>query len=166
MEAIMAKIEIDTFYPYAPELVWDALTDSAALSQWLMENDFRPVTGHKFQFRAKPQPGWNGIVDCQVLTVDPHRELSYSWESDGKNTTVKWRLESASGGTRLFLEHTGFQGMGGFLLSKLILGPGWKKMMRKYIPVVLDHVSKNGMRFQPGVRLVDAKCHAGPVITA
>ena len=41
------------------------------------------------------------------------------------------------GGTRLTFEHTGFDGVGGFLLAKLIMGPGWKKILGSTFPAVL-----------------------------
>ena len=46
-----------------------------------MDNDFQPVVGHKFSFRATPMPNWNGVVDCEVLVVEPNQRLSYSWSS-------------------------------------------------------------------------------------
>src|SRR5713226_365222 len=104
-------IRIEVTYPYHPAQVWRALTDSAELAQWLMPNDFQPRLGHKFQFRTKPQPGWRGIVDCEVTELDEPRRLSYTWtgEPDKPGTRVTWTLEPIDGGTRLRLEHTGFE---------------------------------------------------------
>ena len=45
----------------------------------MMNNDFEPVVGRRFQFRAEPMPNWNGVVDCEVLSIDPLERLSYSW---------------------------------------------------------------------------------------
>jgi uncharacterized protein YndB with AHSA1/START domain len=68
------KIRVETVYPHPPERVWKALTDSDAIADWLMPNDFKPELGHRFQFKTRPRPGFNGIVDCQVIEVDePHR---------------------------------------------------------------------------------------------
>lgn len=158
----MAKIEIEKFYPFPPELVWDALTDRQAMAQWLMENDFEPKVGHRFQFRAKEAKGWRGYVDCEVLAATKPSLLSYSWVGDESipATTVTWRLEASPGGTTLRLSHTGFAGMKGFLVSKLILGPGWKKMMNRLVPVVLAHMKEHGRHFPAGTRLVDNSCHA------
>jgi uncharacterized protein YndB with AHSA1/START domain len=50
-------VVIELQYPCPPERVWRALTDSAALTDWLMPNDFVPKLGRKFQFRSKPMPG-------------------------------------------------------------------------------------------------------------
>ena len=134
----MSDILLDAVYPHPPERVWRALTAPEELAAWLMPNDFAPVVGHKFQFRVKPQWGWRGIVDCEVLEVDPPRRLSYTWQGDPKYrvTTVTWILEPVSDGTRLTLKHTGFRGVGGMLL-KWMLRSGWKKMFKTSLPDVL-----------------------------
>lgn len=141
----MRTIIREAEYPYPPERVWRALTDPRALEEWLMVNDFQPRVGHRFQFRAKPQPGWRGIVDCEVLEVDAPRRLSYSWQGDAKHrgTVVTWTLEPTPTGTRLRLEHSGFQGIGGWFLS-LMLGGGWKGMLKSRLPLVLTRVSDDG----------------------
>ena len=69
-----------------------ALTDRAALAAWLMPNDFLPEVGHRFAFRTKPAPGFDGTVHCEVLTVDPPRELAYSWVGGGIDTVVRFTL--------------------------------------------------------------------------
>ncbi|WP_342664988.1 SRPBCC family protein [Shimazuella kribbensis] len=33
------------------EKVWHALTDANILAKWVMDNNFKPIVGHKFQFR-------------------------------------------------------------------------------------------------------------------
>jgi hypothetical protein len=35
------------------------------IREWLMEDDFQPVAGHKFNFRKTPMPHWNGVTDCE-----------------------------------------------------------------------------------------------------
>jgi len=135
----MSDIVLDAVYPHPPERVWRALTDPQELAAWLMLNDFAPRVGHKFQFRAKPQWGWRGIVDCEVLEVDPPRRLRYAWQGDAKGqvTTVTWTLEPVSEGTRLVLEHSGFRGLSGWF-HRRILGSGWKGMLAKALRDVLD----------------------------
>ncbi len=143
-------VKLEAVYPYPPERVWRALTDPQALAEWLMINDFQPKVGHKFQFRARPTWGWRGIVDCEVLEVDPPRRQSYRWQGDPKYrpTVVTWILEPTPGGTRLRLEHTGFLGLGGYLLS-LILGSGWKEMLRASLPEVLTRFTDDGFMPAP-----------------
>src|SRR5262245_55697929 len=83
-EPAMSEVALDATYPHPPERVWRALTEPQELAAWLMPNDFAPVVGHRFQFKVKPQLGWRGIVDCEVLEVDRPRTLSYSWQGDPK----------------------------------------------------------------------------------
>jgi len=91
------------------EQVWNALTDSDTLAKWIMENDFKPVVGHKFQFRTEPNEWWNGIVDCEVLEIEEPHKLSYIWASAGETTTVTWTLKEVSDGiVQLNLDQTGF----------------------------------------------------------
>src|SRR5438874_768728 len=105
-------IERDFAHPHGK--VWRALTQSDLLSEWLMQNDFKPVVGHKFNFRAQPNPHWNGATDCEVLVVEPDKRLSYSWSSsgaeaqDGTRTIVTFTLAPTKGGTLLRMEHAGF----------------------------------------------------------
>jgi uncharacterized protein YndB with AHSA1/START domain len=106
----MTAIETDTFLPHRPETVWRALTDSELLGRWLMSNDFRPIVGHRFTFTTSPVPaqGFTGVIECEVLELDPPRILSISWASAHLDTIVTWRLEPEGTGTRLFLTHDGF----------------------------------------------------------
>jgi hypothetical protein len=65
-----------------------------------MSNDFQPVVGHKFTLRATPVPNWNGIIDCEVLVIEPNSRLSYSWGSMGMKSVVAWTLTPTKGGTQ------------------------------------------------------------------
>lgn len=109
------SIVIERELPHPPEKVWRALTQGALIEEWLMKNDFRPVVGHKFNFRAEPMPQWNGVVDCEVLIVEPNKQLSYSWNASGDEaanglkTIVTWTLTPADGGTHIRMEQSGFR---------------------------------------------------------
>jgi uncharacterized protein YndB with AHSA1/START domain len=89
--------------------VWRALTQGALIKEWLMDNDFQPQVGHKFEFRSTPMPNWNGIIDSEVLVVDPNKTLSYSWNSMGLESVVVWTLVATSGGTLVRMEQSGFR---------------------------------------------------------
>ena len=52
----MHTLIIEREMPYPPEKVWRALTDPRLVAEWLMENDFEPTVGRKFNFRTKPMP--------------------------------------------------------------------------------------------------------------
>ena len=72
-------------------------------------NDFKPIIGHKFQFRTEPTEWWDGIVNCEVLEVDEPHKLAYTWGSAPISTTVTWTLKQEDGTTHLHLEQTGFE---------------------------------------------------------
>jgi uncharacterized protein YndB with AHSA1/START domain len=127
-------LKFEAEYPYPPNEVWEALTDREAMAEWLMPNDFAPLIGHKFTFRTKPAPGFDGIVHCEVLELDPPRRLSFSWEGGGIDTVATFILKPSASGTHLALEHTGFRGLRGLMVSK-IMGQGWrKKILPKSLP--------------------------------
>jgi uncharacterized protein YndB with AHSA1/START domain len=126
------EITVDVELPHAVEVVWQALTDPAAIAEWLMPvEDFAPVVGQRFVVRARPMPGWDGVVHCEVTAVDRPRELAYTWQGSKMRTatTVTWTLsEVAAGRTRLLLRHRGFPGLGGAVLA-FMHRSGWRKMV-------------------------------------
>lgn len=139
--------EID--YPHPPERVWQALTDPVAIAEWLMPNDFEARIGHRFTFRTHPAPGFDGIIHSEVLEVEPPKRLVYTWGNLKLNTRVTWTLQATPGGTHLILDHTGFDGLRGWMLSNLI-GQGWrsKKLARK-LPAFLDRAAAQATRATP-----------------
>lgn len=105
---------VERVFPHPPEKLWRALTESPLLAQWMMSNNFQPVAGRRFQFRTEPKPNWNGIVDGEVLIVEPLKQLSYNWavskseHSPGLQWVVQWTLTPTEGGTHLRMEQSGF----------------------------------------------------------
>ncbi|MEP7025537.1 MAG: SRPBCC domain-containing protein [Actinomycetota bacterium] len=133
-----ADIDLTASYPYPAERVWAALTSQAALEAWLMPNDFAPVPGHRFTFRTKPAPGFDGIVHCQVLELDPPQRLVWSWAGGAIDTTVTFTLTaSADGGTTLRMRQVGFHGLAG-QLTRRILGSGWPGLLRRRLLAYLE----------------------------
>jgi len=100
-------IEKEMSHP--PEKIWRALTQGALIKEWLMDNDFQPVVGHKFNFRSTPNPHWDGIIQSEVLVVEPNQKLSYTWSSLGLVTVVVWTLTATGGGTLVRMEQSGFR---------------------------------------------------------
>jgi uncharacterized protein YndB with AHSA1/START domain len=109
------SLVIEREMAHPPEKIWRALTQSELVAEWLMKNDFQPVVGHTFTFRATPMPQWNGVTDCKVLVVEPNRMLSYSWSSSGEEavnglkTVVTWTLTPTPTGTLVRIEQAGFR---------------------------------------------------------
>ena len=91
-------VVVEREIPYAPEKFWRALTEPHLIEEWLMKNDFELVADHKFNLRGD----W-GVVDCQVLKVQPMRSLSYSWAAHGLESVVTWTLTPTRKGTNLHM---------------------------------------------------------------
>lgn len=113
--AATRSLVIEREMPYPPEKVWRALTQGPLIEAWLMQNDFQPVVGHRFNLRAAPMPHWNGVTDCEVLVVEPNERLSYSWNASGDEaagglkTVVTWTLTPTNGGVLVRMEQSGFR---------------------------------------------------------
>lgn len=107
--ATTRSLVIEKEMPYPPEKIWRALTEGTLIKEWLMDNDFQPVVGHRFSFRAAPMPNWNGIIDGEVLVIEPNKKLSYSWSSAGLESVVVWTLAATKSGTLVRMEQSGFR---------------------------------------------------------
>jgi uncharacterized protein YndB with AHSA1/START domain len=101
------EVKLEVIYPFPPDRVWRALTDSRVLTRWLMTNDFEPRLGHRFHFEGKPGGAALETIDCEVIELQPPHRLSYTWQSsvDGVLSVVTWVLEPVAEGTRLRMEH-------------------------------------------------------------
>jgi uncharacterized protein YndB with AHSA1/START domain len=107
-QAESLAFELELRHP--PEKVWRALTDPKLLSQWLLPVfDFELQPGASFMFRTDPHPGWDGTVSCQLLEIEPHRKLSYSWNVPFLQTVVTFTLAPTESGTRLSIVQSGFR---------------------------------------------------------
>ena len=77
------SVVIEREIPHPPEKIWRALTEPHLIAEWLMTNNFKPVVDHKFNLCGD----W-GAVDFQVLNVEPHQRLSYSWAAHGLESVI------------------------------------------------------------------------------
>ena len=140
----MSEFKIVVDYPHSPVKVWQALTDPALIPLWSATGrGGRPVgfdtkIGTKFQYIAKPLPGWDGIVRCEVTDCVEGTLLSYTWANaeNEEPSVVTCRLEPSAEGARLTWEHTGFNGFGGALMCRLLRSVR-KKMLTVGMPPVL-----------------------------
>jgi len=104
-------VTVEREFPHPPEKLWRALTQPHLIEEWLMKNDFKPVVGHSFNLRGE----WGGVLDCEVLTVEPNRTLSYTWNfahddpAFDLKSIVTFTLTQTSGGTHLRMEQSGFR---------------------------------------------------------
>jgi len=107
--AASRSLVIEREMPHPPEKVWRALTQGPLIEEWLMKNDFQPVVGHQFSFRSTPVPGWDGVIESEVMVIEPNSKLSYSWGTMGTMSVVTWTLTPTKAGTHVRMEQTGFR---------------------------------------------------------
>lgn len=104
-------VVVEREMPFPPEKLWRALTQPHLIEDWLMKNDFSPVVGHRFNLRGE----WGGVLDCEVLAIEPNRSLSYSWDFTHEDpaydlkSVVTFTLTPTSDGTQLRMEQSGFR---------------------------------------------------------
>ncbi|MFI5857314.1 SRPBCC domain-containing protein [Streptomyces parvulus] len=133
-----ADIDITKRYEHPPERVWQALTSSEALAAWLMPNDFAPEAGRAFNFTTKPAPGFDGLVHCRVIEIEPVSRMVWSWAGGPIETTLTFTLTPLDGGraTELRLRQIGFHGLSA-RLTRMILARGFAKQLGRLLPAYL-----------------------------
>ena len=125
------SVVVEREMPHPPEKLWRALTQPHLIEEWLMKNNFKPVVGHRFNLTGE----WGGVMDCEVLEVEPNRTLSYTWNFSHEDaaydmkSVVVFTLTPTSTGTHLRMEQSGFrpdqkQAFGG-------AHAGWKQFFAK-----------------------------------
>ena len=145
----MSEIRIVRDYPHSITKVWHALTDPDLIPLWTVTGagahpvGWSTVPGTKFQFVAKPKPGWDGIVNCVMLEAAEPSTLRFTWTDNGggDQTVVTYQLKPTADGTQLTYEHTGFTGAGGKFMT-ILLGRIRRKMLSTGLPAVLALASE------------------------
>lgn len=136
-------IRKEILIPQSCEEVWEAITDSETLAEWMFPNDFAPQVGRQFTFEVPPNPQANFeglVVRCTVLECEPPRRLAFSWTAGGLiDTRVTFELEAEGDETRLRLEHAGFD-LAAPWGEQAIKGAdfGWAKMLKQLVAVVTN----------------------------
>ena len=124
-------IHVDQFLPHPPARVWRAITTPAELARWWVPGDISITLGETFLLEM---PGWGNIA-CTVLDVEPPERLVYTFG----DWTLTWRLRPEGHGTRLFLEHSGFDPERPdhqFAFDNM--GPGWRDEILPRLGALLD----------------------------
>ena len=105
------SVAVQREVPFPPEKIWRALTQPHLIEEWLMKNDFKPEVGHSFNLSGD----WGGVLDCEVLAVEPNRTLTYTWNFSHDDpaydlrSVVTFTLVPTDTGTRLRVEQSGFR---------------------------------------------------------
>lgn len=97
-------LHFDQYIAHPPAAVWRALTEPELLARWWAPGDVKPVVGHRFTLNM----GDWGVQPCEVTAVEPETRLEYHFAKGVLDTRIVWRIEPEGEGTRLHLEHAGF----------------------------------------------------------
>jgi uncharacterized protein YndB with AHSA1/START domain len=133
-------IVVDEVFPHAPETIWRALTSGELIARWMMPAyGFEAVVGNRFTYKTTPSGAWNGTIRCEVLAVEPNRQLVYSWQGGHEDnvgygskleTVVSWTLARVVGGTRVRVVHSGFD-LPRNETAYRSMSDGWKTVIRR-----------------------------------
>ena len=125
------SVVVEREFAFPAERLWRALTQPHLIEEWLMKNDFKPAVGHRFNLRGE----WGGVLDCEVLAIEPQKSLAYTWNFSHQDaafdlkSVVTFTLTPTRSGTHLRVEQAGFsptqkQAFGG-------AHAGWKQFLAK-----------------------------------
>ena len=118
VEGVPARpLEFETEIAASPGAVFDALTSSDQIQQWLgvaSNVELRIGGPYELYFDAGAEPGSRGSEGCQILAYVPGETLAVSWNSPPtlpeirrQHTWVVYSLHSRGAGSHLRLVHTG-----------------------------------------------------------
>lgn len=92
----------------APQEIYRALTDSAALEAWFSESAEVSLLEKRYDFWGRFTPGTPDREGGRhpILEASPDQRLRYAWEFGEYGTTVDFRLRPHSDRTVVILQHT------------------------------------------------------------
>ncbi len=158
-------------YDHSPPRVWRALTEREAIASWLMDNDFEPRVGHRFTLRTEPGPGFDGVVRCEVLELEPPGDganrvarMVWSWRGGPIDTVVTFELQPTPRGTRLRVTQSGFSGVKGAIVRPILRG-GSRTIYRRRLAAVLEQLASEdapGAQTTAGVETIESPRACAP----
>ncbi len=118
--------------------VWSAISTSAGIAGWWMDNTFQPGLGQEFILHAGPY----GDSRCQVTEWEPMTRLGFDWDTDWHLT---FELRDLGGNSTEFtLIHSGFDaekstafGQAHAVVRRIMDG-GWEKIVGEKLPYYVD----------------------------
>ena len=111
----LVRVQMDRRYPSPADDVWEALTDPARISRWML-----PITG---DFRVGGSFQLEGNAGGEILHCERPSVLRVTFGDP--SSLVEVRLVEDGPGTVLTLEHTVPKAMAGGVAGALYVGPGW-----------------------------------------
>jgi uncharacterized protein YndB with AHSA1/START domain len=127
------RIEREAVYPHPPERVWRALIDPNELTAWLMPTDFAPQVGRDFVLETGQELG---TIRGEVLEIDEPRRLRCRWSGVFGDTEVLFELFPEPEGTRLRVQHDGWDDPA--IAERAGFDDGWKQKLTQDLPRLLD----------------------------
>jgi uncharacterized protein YndB with AHSA1/START domain len=111
----LVRVQMDRRYPSPTADVWDALTDPARISRWML-----PISG---DFRVGGNFQLEGNAGGEILHCERPSVLRVTFGDP--SSLVEVRLVEDGSGTVLTLAHTVPKAMAGGVAGALYVGPGW-----------------------------------------
>lgn len=114
------------------QTVWGFLTEKDKLATWFHPAEADLAEGAEFALLGTADDGQTERI-CwgSVLEMKPPSRLKYTFTIKplgGHMTTVTWQLDEMHGGTRLTLQHEGFEAAGDDALGLLTaIDAGWDR---------------------------------------
>jgi uncharacterized protein YndB with AHSA1/START domain len=128
-----AVIRLEHVYGAPPSAVWRALTTPELIARWWAEGDIRAEVGHRFTLDM----GRWGKQPCEVIAVEPERQIRYRFATGSLDTTITWDLAPEGAGTRLTLTQEGFDLDSPFSRAAFEgMKPGWPGILARIATVL------------------------------
>jgi uncharacterized protein YndB with AHSA1/START domain len=78
------SLVVEREMPHSPEKIWQRTHPRRVDRRVADEERFPAGDGSSIPLRSTPMPPWNGILDCEVLAVEPNKRLAYTWNASGE----------------------------------------------------------------------------------
>lgn len=124
---------IQTVSIQAPiQKVWDYVSTSEGITEWLMPNDFRLEENYEFNIQSPFGPS-----PCKVIEIDEPNKISIQWDTDG--WVLTFLLKEMGSETEFTVIHGGWK-TGDAIVPKAqqpqlvirnIMNQGWAGIVQK-----------------------------------
>ena len=156
-----SDLRLRAVVPAPPNIVYEALTDPAALRVWLAEHADVDLPG-KYEFWGRYTP--DGAEPHQrVLHVD-ERTIRFAWTVDGVETTAQFELAEDEDGTLVTLSQSDLPSFQDVLADKAGARGALQTFWSLAIANLADYLA--GRELTPKCDFTSAELHASVVIDA
>ncbi len=166
-----STVRFERVLPAPIERVWQYLTSSECLPEWLAEGNIDQRFGGKvklkFDVEAVPERAGKGeVIEGSVTFIDPLRALAYSWGTPGSDsvTNVSMQVSTIGDQASLVLTHSqlpaeamaevmaGWHAHLDVLKARLasVAPPDFRKRFKEVSTNICRHCCHNNCRFDSG----------------